>query len=135
MCNATDRLRRRASRKKFCSEMADVYEASSIEGAYRRLRRFSAKWIACEPEAVRVLCQGFEKTVGFYTVPREDRQKVGTTNVLERFYEEVRRRLDPMRVLPNTRSLERNFYARVALFNDKRMEEHSVKILQFTQNS
>jgi len=101
MCNATERLKKRANRKKFCSEMADVYEASSVEGAYRRLRRFSARWRAREPEAVRVLCDGFEKTVGFYTVPREDRQKVRTTNILERFYEEVRRRLDPMRVLPN----------------------------------
>jgi len=112
-----------------------MYEASSVEGAYRRLRRLSARWRACEPEAVRVLCDGFEKTVGFYTVPREDREKMRTTNILERFYEEVRRRLDPMRVLPNTRSLERNFYARVALFNETRQEEHSVKILQFPQNS
>ncbi len=135
MCNATDRLKRRANRKRLCSEMAEVYEASSAEGAYRRLREFSARWRRSEPYAVRVLCDGFEKTLGFFTVPREDRQKVRTTNILERFYEEVRRRLGPMRVLPNTRSLERNFYARVALFNNKRMEEHPVKILQFTQNS
>lgn len=135
MCNAREKLKNRAHRASFCREMADIYNAPSLQSAYKRLRKFSERWRRLEPRAVRALCDGFEKTVGFYNVPREDWHRVRTTNLIERFFEEVRRRLKPMRVLPNMPSAERNFYARVALFNAKQEEERPVKIIEFPQES
>lgn len=135
MSNATEKLTRRTHRARFSRQMAEIYNAPSAQSASKRLREFSSRWKKAEPRAVRALCEGFEKTLGFYDVPRKDWQRVRTTNLLERFFEEVRRRLKPMRVLPNISSAQRNFYARLALFNAKQRKEHPVKIIKFPQHS
>lgn len=133
--NATEKLKHRAHRKRFSTEASAVYNAPTIEGAYRRLRRLSQRWRKSEPAAVSNFSHDFERTLAYYKLPRKDWKTARTTSLVERFFEEVRRRLRPMRVLPNIPSLERNFYARAALFNAKHEEEHTVKIIEFPQNS
>jgi len=57
--------------------------------------------------------------LNFYNCPKEIRKKLRTTNVIERAFREVRRRIRPMSCFNNEQSIERILYAVLNHLNEQ----------------
>ena len=76
----------------FLRQAADIYlKATGISSLRKRLKRFKKKWHRKEPEALRSLLTGFDRTTSYLALPEEHWSWIRTNNPLERFIREVRR--------------------------------------------
>ena len=67
-----------------------------------------------------ILETDFEQTLGFLAVPREHRRWVTTTNPIERYIREVRRRTRPMGTFQGLGSCRRLIYVGIKKLSDQR---------------
>jgi putative transposase len=101
-------------------DAADVYDVATAEAAWERLAAFRAKWQAREPAAVATLCRDFDSTLTFLSVPRAHRRWISTTNPIERYIREVRRRTRPMGTFQSLESCRRLIYVAVRKLSNER---------------
>ena len=88
---------RQAKQKHKQAILADASQiyATDVEGEIRlRAQAFRDKWAAREPRAVAAFMNGFEQTLSYLAVdfPRAHVSLLRTTNLLERFHKEIRRK-------------------------------------------
>jgi len=93
------------NRGRMAGEASNIYKAASRQEAIKRFRVFVNKWKNIEPKAIRCFQDEFYQTLNFYDFPKEIRSKISTTNHLERFFEEIRRRIKIQGYFKNERSL------------------------------
>jgi putative transposase len=120
---------KKSVRKPLLREASRIYQATSLEQAEARARRFEDRWKVCEPTGVQVFMKGIEPTLTFYQfgwdqgVTKQERlalwQSISSTNILERNIEEDVRRIKPMRCFRNNDSCDRTFYALANRFNQQ----------------
>jgi putative transposase len=91
-----------------------IFEATTATQARKRLRLFCGKWWSKEPKAVRNFVRGFEHCLTYLEYPDPIRTMLKTNNPIERYIQELRRRIIPMRSFNNARSAERIIYGIVA---------------------
>jgi putative transposase len=94
--NLWDAVRDKEAHKSIRREAAAIYDVDTAAEARERLAAFAASWRDREPQALASLEADFEKTLLFLAVPREHRSWVTTTNPLERYIRELRRRTRTM---------------------------------------
>ncbi|TAN33429.1 hypothetical protein EPN28_02615 [Patescibacteria group bacterium] len=70
-----------------------IYQSNSREEATERMKQFARKWYVAEEKAVNSLRFNFEKTLTYFDWPPDTWKKIRTTNILEREFREVRRRI------------------------------------------
>jgi transposase-like protein len=92
-------------RSKMAKQASNIYKASSRHEAIRKFRLFVNRWQRKEPRAVKCFQDEFYNTLNFYDFPKEIRNAISTTNHLERFLEEIRRRIKIQGYFKNERSL------------------------------
>ena len=90
------------------------------------------KWSAKEPKAVRNLLRGFEYCLTYLDFPEPWRTRLKTNNLVERYLEEIRRRIIPMRSFNNVASIDRIVYGIIAYVLNQPQE---VPVYQFTQSA
>ena len=71
-----------------------MYETDVEVEIRTRAQAFEDKWKGREPKAVEMLLNGFEQTLSYLSVdfPRTHVSLIRTTNLLERFHTEIRRK-------------------------------------------
>ena len=74
-------------------QLSAVYQAESKEQAIKLFEQFCKQWYIAEPRAVESFRFHFERTLTYYDFPKELWRKIRTTNILEREFREVRRRI------------------------------------------
>lgn len=80
------------NRKAFLLEARDIYaKAKTKRAAVQRLRNLRKHWRKKEPEAVKSLQTGFDRTLAYLDFPEEHRSWIHTNNLSERFIREARR--------------------------------------------
>ena len=84
-----------------------ILEAPSQEEAQRRLEEVASEVEENAPGALEVLEDGFFDAIAVLALPDKYRRRLRTTNMLERFIEEIRRREKVIRIYPNIDSAER----------------------------
>jgi transposase-like protein len=87
-----------------------IYEAKNYRDAVRRCRQWAAKWRRLEPKAVACLEEDIEELLVHMRVLRTEPElwkKVRTTNVIERQFRELRKRIRPMCSFANGESCSR----------------------------
>lgn len=84
-----------------------VLGASSPEQARKALQTACAELEGQADRALDVLETGFEEATAVLALPAKYRRRLRTTNMLERFIEEIRRREKVIRIFPNLASVER----------------------------
>lgn len=98
-------------RKRDQAEVADllrwVYEARDEEDARERLAGVVEQMRERWPETAEKLELEGEQSVAVYDLPRPHHRRLRTTNGLERFHEELRRRSRVVRIYPNREALAR----------------------------
>ncbi len=92
-------------RGKLMRQASNIYKATSRQEAIKRFRLFVNQWKNLEPRAVKCFQDEFYNTLNFYDFPKEIRSAISTTNHLERFLEEIRRRIKIQGYFKNERSL------------------------------
>jgi len=92
-------------RAKMARQASNIYRAASRHEAIRRFRLFVNRWRYIEPKAIKCFQDEFYQTLNFYDFPKEVRSAISTTNHLERFLEEIRRRIKIQGYFKNERSL------------------------------
>jgi putative transposase len=94
-----------------------IYYAGSRTEAVKNFRAWVERWKDEEPKAVACLVKDIEELLSVFDIPEEHRKTMRTTNMIERIFREVRRRIRPMNCFTNRRSVDRMLYAILARQN------------------
>ncbi|MFQ6007430.1 MAG: transposase [Candidatus Zixiibacteriota bacterium] len=85
----------------------------------RQIWAWKQQWQDKIPKAVACLQPDFDKLITFLEFPKGIRKMLRTTNVFERCFREVRRRLKVMGYFQNSKSCDRIIYAIFPYWNIK----------------
>ena len=95
---------RRQRRSQIQNDAYEIYNASSREEAQQRLSVFVEKWKSLEPKAVQAFQREIDQTFTFYDFALPLHRRIRTSNLLERLFEEFRRKSDEIGAFPNETS-------------------------------
>lgn len=101
--NARDHLPRKAD-DDCLQELRWLYDRRDLAEARADLAQWLAKWQAKYPKLTDWVEDTIDETLTFYRLPRRHHRHMKSTNMLERFNEEIRRRTYVVRIFPNTAS-------------------------------
>jgi putative transposase len=93
------------NRKELMKDASWIYKAPTRREALTRFTMFCKKWKDVESSAVRNLKRDFADTLMFYDY-LNDKKLISTTNHLERYLEEIRRRIKVQGYFKNPRSVD-----------------------------
>lgn len=103
--SSEDRQQSKQQRRFEIQEDADeIYRAHSWIEARQRLKSWVTKWQNLEPKAVEVFQRDIELTLTFYQFEVELHPRIRTSNLLERLFEEFRRKADEIGSFPHEMS-------------------------------
>jgi putative transposase len=101
--NALDHLPRKAD-DDCLQELRWLYDRRDLAEARADLAQWLAKWQGKYPRLTDWAEETIEETFSFYRLPRRHHKHMKSTNMLERFNEEIRRRTYVVRIFPNAPS-------------------------------
>jgi len=101
--NALDYLPRKAD-DDCLQELRWMYERRDVEEARRDLTQWLEKWSAKYPKLCAWAEANIEETWTFYRLPVAHHKHLKSTNLLERFNQEIKRRTLVVRIFPNEAS-------------------------------
>jgi len=101
--NVADRVPA-ANKERVHAMLDSILEAPSPADAREALVRSTAELQEMAPAALAVLEDGFEDATAALALPEKYRRRLRTTNMVERFIEEIRRREKVVRIFPNMQS-------------------------------
>jgi transposase-like protein len=122
----------KASQRLCVDEAKLIYQAPTRTEALRRFRQWKGRWEAEAPRAVACLEADLEELLAFYDCPEAHRRKLRTTNVIERVFVEVRRRIRTMCAFSTRSSCERILFS---VFDRLNTYWSQRPLKPFTQNS
>ena len=101
--NALDHLPRKAD-DDCLQELRWLYDRRNLAEARADLAQRFARWQGKYPKFTDWAEETIEETLSFYRLPRRHHKHLKSTNMLERFNEEIRRRTYVVRIFPNAPS-------------------------------
>ena len=119
--NALDYLPRKAD-DDCLQELRWMYERRDREEARRDLKAWLEKWAAKFPKLCEWVEANIEETWTYYRLPLAHHKHVKSTNLLERFNQEIKRRTLVVRIFPNEASCLRLIRAIAAETHEEWME-------------
>ena len=122
----------KASQQPCLQEAKLIYQASNRSEAITHFRQWKRRWWRLAPKAVACLQEDLEQLLAFFDCPQAHWKRLLTTNVIERLFVEVRRRIRTMCAFTTRGSCERILFS---VFD--RMNNHWSRhpLSAFTQNS
>jgi len=122
----------KASQRPCLEEAKLIYQASNRTEAIQCFRLWKARWQKQAPKAVACLESDLEELLAFLDCPKAHWKRLRTTNVIERLFVEVRRRIRTMCAFTTRGSCERILYSVFDRMN-KHWSRHPLPA--FTHNS
>jgi len=98
--NALDHLPRKAD-DDCLQELRWIYDRRELSEAKSDLAAWLRKWSPRYPKVTSWAEETIEETFTFYRLPRQHHKHMKSTNMLERFNEEIKRRTIVLRIFPN----------------------------------
>jgi len=117
-------------RSRIIADALRVFEGETATQVRKNLKSFCDKWSIKEPQAVRNFIRGFEYCLVYLEYPDPIRTMLKTNNPVERYLQELRRRIIPMRSFNNCKSAQRITYGLIAYVLNQTQD---VPNHQFTQ--
>ena len=114
------------------TEAFHIFEAATEREARRRLRLFTGRWSPAEPQATRILLREIDSCLVYLRFPLSLQRTLKSTNPIDRYLEEIRRRTIPMRSFNNRASVERIVYGLIAYVLN---QQPDMPVTQFTQSA
>jgi len=103
-------------------ELRWIYDRRTIEEARRDLAAWLQKWQSRYAKLCDWVEENIEETLSFYRLPYEHHKHLKSTNMLERFNEELKRRTRVVRIFPNAASCLRLIRALAVETHEEWME-------------
>jgi len=128
--NLENRLK--ASQRPCLQEAKRIYQADHQREALGRFRAWKKRWQKLAPSAVRCIEEDLEELLAFYQTPKAHWKRVRGTNVIERLFVEVRRRIRTMCAFTTRSSCERILFS---VFDRMNTHWSSHPLPTFTHNS
>ncbi len=122
----------KASQRSCLEEAKRIYQALHRTQAIERFRNWKRRWEKEAPKAVACLEEDLEELLAFMSCPKAHWKKLRTTNVIERLFVEVRRRIRTMCAFTTRSSCQRILFSVFDRMN-KNWSRHPLPT--FTQNS
>ena len=122
----------KASQRPCLEEARLIYQAQHRTEALRRFRQWKGRWQRTAPKAVACLEVDLEELLAFLDCPQAHWKALRTTNVIERLFVEVRRRIRTMCAFTTRGSCERILFSVFERMNNQ-WSRHPLH--PFTQNS
>ena len=119
--NALDHLPRKAD-DDCLQELRWMYERRNVEEARRDLKQWLEKWNVKYPKLCGWVETNIEETWAFYQLPLSHHKHMKSTNLLERFNQEIKRRTLVVRIFPDEASCLRLVRAVAAEQHEEWME-------------
>jgi len=119
-------------RESCTGEAARIMYAQTSAMAAKLFRQWKDRWGKLIPEAVECLERDFDKLIPFFELSPEFHKVIRTTNMIERSFREVRRRLKVMGYFQNTKSCKRIMLSLFCYFNSK-WEKKTERIIPIAQ--
>jgi putative transposase len=119
--NTLDYLPRKAD-DDCLQELRWMYERRDVEEARRDLKSWLEKWAAKYPKLCEWVEANIEETWTYYRLPLAHHKHLKSTNLLERFNQEIKRRTLVVRIFPNEASCLRLIRAIAAETHEEWME-------------
>lgn len=91
----------RAKRKELGEGLRGVFAAPTREVALRLAWELADQWRGSHPEVAEHLEENIEECLSCLSFPESHRRRIRTTNGLERFNQEIKRRTKVVRIFPN----------------------------------
>jgi len=88
-------------RKALAGDVRAVFAAPTREWALKAAWGVVERWSASHPAVARWVEEGIEDTLACFSFPEPHRRRIRSTNGLERFNEELKRRTRVVRIFPN----------------------------------
>jgi len=129
LSNIGQNLFDRRHRSQIVKDAAAIYRAETEKELRDRLKQFRIRWQSKEPKAVRSFIRGFDRTLTYREYPEPVRTKIKTNNPVERYLEELQRRIKPFRKFNNAKSVDRIVYGIVAYVLDYQMIKNNYNFL------
>jgi len=134
MRNLSKNIRHKVKhRGKMTKEVSNIYKAESRSQAIARFNTFCQNWQDIEPHAVSCFKNDFHETLHYYDFA-DDKNLISSTNHLERYLEEVRRRIKIQGYFKNERSLNLWVYGIINTLQQEQqpdvMPKHIVTIIK-----
>jgi len=92
------------ARQEVHRQLRDLFDAPDQEHAQERANRMVSAYQVRFPELASWLEDSIEEPLNVFSLPSEHRKRMRTTNSLERYQQEVRRRTRVVRIFPNRAS-------------------------------
>lgn len=111
---------------KICSNnhpLKEVFGAATLEKAHERAREVAEKWKGSHPKVAEHIDEYIEECFAVYAFPESHRARIRSTNGLERFNEEIKRRSRVVRIFPSTQACLRLVTALCAEQSDEWLSE------------
>ena len=122
----------KASQRGCLEEAKFIYQAEHRTEAIRRFRNWKRRWQRLAPKAVACLEIDLEELLAFFDCPKAHWKRLRTTNVIERLFVEVRRRIRTMCAFTTRGSCERILFS---VFDRMNTQWSCHPLPAFTQNS
>jgi len=129
--NVSSKLRKR-DMEECLAGVRLIYLAKHQRQAIDHFKEWKSRWDICYPRAINCIEKDLDELLNFFVMPMEHWIKVRTTNVIERAFREVRRRIRPMSCFTNSKSVDRIIYGVINHLNESWKEK---PFIQFTQNN
>ena len=91
-------------RGRILAHLREITGSSSIESARKRLREAADVLVDSHPKVAQILDDHGEEMLAVYALPEHHRKRMKSTNMLERFNQELKRRTRVVRIFPNEQS-------------------------------
>jgi len=115
-------------------EAKNIYLAGSKKSAAAIYKDWVARYSNIYPKAVECLAKDIESMLTFFDYSKHVWKKIRTTNIIERSFREVRRRVRPMTCFENDASVARIIFGVMSHLN-KSWKDKPIKEFTFTQKA
>lgn len=120
LANVWEAVRQKDRHAAIRQDASAVYDVETPSAAREQLAAFGRRWTRREPEAVATFRRDFDATLTYLSVPPEYRRWIRTSNPLERYIRELRRRTRPMGTFQGLSSCRRLVYVAIKKLSAER---------------
>lgn len=127
---------RKDDRQQIMNEFKMIHQAEDRNQAMKRLSKFGQHWKVKYPRAIRQI-QKYDDLFTFYDFPSSIRNSIYSTNLIESFNKNLKKRIHHKEQFPNEDSLDRFFVTQVMEYNERftMRSHHGFKACQDTLDS
>ncbi len=121
-------------REQCIAQARQIYLSPTVKIGMRKFREWEKAWRELVPKAAACLGRDIDKLLVFLDCPREHSKKIRTTNVIERQFREIRRRLRVMGTFPDSASAERMTFS-LFVYHNTRWERANTRIKEIAETN